>query len=105
VNAAPVSFGDPAALVRDLPTITLAEAVAGDHVFAFLDDEAGVRFRCPQCRRLDCNGGTAELVDDLRWRCRRCDQTWTRYYLERIVLEDADYLARAYRITEVERVG
>jgi len=83
----------------------LAETVAGDGLWAFLIDEGDVRFRCPQCRHLDYNGGTAQILDELRWACRRCDRKFTRYYLERIIIEDPDLLERAWELVEVGRVG
>lgn len=88
-------------VVRRVPIATLAEAVAGDrHPFAYLDDAAGVRFRCPLCRFVDSNGGTAEVLDGWRWSCRRCgrDRVWTRRLLERLVAEDAAALDAVDRI-------
>lgn len=104
-NAVPF-VGDPVSFVEHLPIATLAEATAGEGCLDFVIlDDGSIRFRCPQCRYTDHNGGTAVVIDGWRWTCRRCARTWTRYRLERIVLEDAETLDRAYRIVEAERVA
>jgi predicted RNA-binding Zn-ribbon protein involved in translation (DUF1610 family) len=88
---------DPRALVAAMAIEDLATLVAGDGVFAVLEDEvAGFRFKCPGCHRLDANGGTAQLVDAWRWRCHVCRNFGTRFQLERLVLEDADLISQAY---------
>lgn len=88
--------GDPHALVAAMAIEDLVTIVAGHGVFSVLCDEwAGHRFRCPICRDLDANGGSAEVVDDWRWRCFRCRVFGTRFQLERLVLEDADLIGRA----------
>jgi predicted RNA-binding Zn-ribbon protein involved in translation (DUF1610 family) len=89
---------DPRALVAALEIEDLATLVAGHRFGAVLDDEDGFWFVCPNCRHADHNRPTADVVDAWRWRCSRCRNSGTRYQLERLVLEDANLLARAYEL-------
>lgn len=91
---------DPRRLVTQVPQRLLVEAMYnGLHPFGILDrDELGVWFICPTCGHIDHNGGSAELLDPWRWRCHRCRRTRTRYLLERLVVEDAEFLERLYTL-------
>lgn len=99
----------PREIVEASTIYDLADVVAGD---SFLDFGDG-RFRCPLCQFADHNGGTATIHDDWTWSCRRCVEpprykgarptvvTRTRYELERIVLERADYLGALLHLADV----
>ena len=97
------------ATVRRLSLWSLAWIVAGadDALRAPMrfvaDDAGGVRFRCPQCRHVDHNGSTA-VLDEIgnRWSCSRCKATGTRWYLERIVIEDPALLDIAQEVADAE---
>lgn len=76
----------------------VAEVVAGDGARCFVSFGAQVFFRCPVCKHRDLNLPSGTLVDDVRWRCTRCQHEGTRYELERLVLEDAVALDRMLRL-------
>lgn len=101
----PATKSNPRRLVAEAPTLALIRAMYEDEVFGIIDrGTCGVWFICPRCGHLDHNGGTAELLDQWRWRCHKCRRTGTRYLLERMVLEDADYLEQFYDIaSEADR--
>jgi hypothetical protein len=87
---------NPRDVVEALPIEELAALVSGDGFFSFLDDDLGCRFRCTRCSFVDHNGGTAKVIDEWSWACGRCRHRGTIYELQRVVMEDADLLVRAW---------
>ena len=51
---------------------------------------APFRFRCPRCRQVDHNGGTAEVRANWRWSCFHCKSDGTVAELRRVALESPD---------------
>jgi hypothetical protein len=86
----------PRDVVEALLIEDLAALVSGDGFFSFIDDELGCRFRCPRCSHVDHNGGSAKVLDEWSWQCGRCRHRGTIYELQRVVMEDADLLVRAW---------
>lgn len=103
----------PAQLVKDASIELLAEAVAGDGWPSFAagaHDVPEARFTCPECRGTGgstlfwlqsgtrSSGPSAVVEDDWRWRCSACGVRRTRWFLERLVLEDGALLDRFIRL-------
>lgn len=82
----------PVALLRRAPFAAVLHAWGTSHVLGILDDDAGLRILCPRCGHVDQNGPTAAVEHEGRIACPRCRRAFTRAWLERLILEDADLL-------------
>lgn len=89
---------DPRRLVQDadLTDLVIAYATGSRHPFAITFVADDTMFICPRCGHVDHNGGTARVLDARRWSCHWCRHIGTRWFLERVVLEDASMLEALY---------
>lgn len=69
--------------------------------------DATTWFSCPGCQRrrprqrLNTDQPAASPEDELCWRCTKCGRRGTRFWLERLVLEDGDALRRLFEAMAV----